>query len=199
MFAFAGCSALTDVTIGNGVQTISERAFSDCSSLESITIGSSVKTIEQYAFSNCNSMISITIPGNVETIGIYCFQGCKSLESVIFNEGLKTISGGSFMGCPIKEVVIPNSVTTISTHYYRASGRDYFEGAFEDCTQLTSITLGKGITSIEQELFNNCTSLSTITFTGTVEQWNALSFGSNWRNGVPATKVICSDGEVTFN
>ena len=192
-----------NVTMGSGVQTIDEYAFSNCSSLNTIEIGKSVETIQQFAFENCIELNTIEIPPSVRTIGLYCFKGCSNLQAVTFNEGLKTISGGAFMGCPIKELVIPDSVTSILTYNYQYVGNYYvgdsYDGAFEGCTKLTSVTIGKGITSIERETFNGCTSLSTITFTGTVEQWNALSFGTDWRANVPATKVICSDGEVALN
>ena len=200
LYAFAGCSSLNNVDMGTGVQTIKEYAFSGCAALEGIIIGSSVKTIEQYAFINCVELKGIEFPGNVESIGAHCFEGCSKLESVSFNEGLKTIYGGAFIGCPIKELVIPNSVTSISTrHYNNGNGRDFYYGAFEGCTKLVSVVIGNGITSIEREMFFDCSALSSITFTGTMEEWNALTLGIDWCYNVPATKVVCSDGEVALN
>ena len=191
---FRNCTSLKTVTIGNKVESIGVNAFYGCTSLDQVIIGSSVKKIEANAFENCTSLSSIEIPASVQSIGLFCFQSCSKLETVTFNEGLQTISSGAFQGCPIKELVLPNSVTEINSYHYY----DHY-GAFEDCKKLTTVTLGKGITSIERELFKNCTSLSTITFTGTVEQWSSLTLGTDWRANVPATKVVCSDGEVALN
>ena len=199
-YAFAGCTSLSDVTMNNGVQTIGENAFKDCSSLITIEVGSSVKTIEQYAFYNCSALESIEIPGNVETIGLYAFKGCSKLETVTLNEGLKTIQGGAFMGCPIKELVIPDSVTSIQTYIYRqGQSGEVIDGAFENCAKLTTVTIGNGLSATGRNMFWNCTALSSITFTGAMEQWNALTFGADWHKGVPAAKVICSDGEVALS
>jgi hypothetical protein len=78
----------------------------------------------------------------------------------------------------------------------QASIPDY---AFENCDLLTSVTFPNSITSIGKYAFKNCSKLSTLAFIGTMEQWNALSFGTDWRANVPATKVICSDGEIPLS
>ncbi|MBQ1964451.1 MAG: leucine-rich repeat domain-containing protein, partial [Tidjanibacter sp.] len=57
--AFEDCSALTSVTIGNGVTSIGNSAFSGCSSLTSITIPDSVNEIGEEAFYNCTSLTSV--------------------------------------------------------------------------------------------------------------------------------------------
>lgn len=57
---------------------------------------------------------------------------------------------------------------------------------------------GKPVTSIGDAAFYGCSSPTEIKFNGTVAQWNAISNGLYWNNGVPATKVICSDGEVAL-
>jgi len=55
------------------------------------------------------------------------------------------------------------------------------------------VVIGNGVTSIGYSAFN-CTSLMSITFKGTIEQWNAIGYDDWWN--VLATKVVCSDGEV---
>ena len=158
--------------------------------------GMPVTKIADYAFQNCSSLTKIEIPGSVKSIGLYAFKGCNKLETLILNEGLQTIYGGAFMGCPIVSLVIPDSVTTIKNYSYDSP--TIYDGAFEDCTKLTSVTFGKGISYLESEIFNNCTALSTMISTGTKAQWYAIKWQPNWRKGTPATKVTCSDGQIIF-
>ena len=54
--AFAYCSGLTNVTIGNGVTSIGYKAFYDCSGLTSIVIPNSVTSIGQSAFDGCGNL-----------------------------------------------------------------------------------------------------------------------------------------------
>ncbi len=106
--AFANCSGLTSVTIGENVRTIGKYAFENCiglrgelkipnkvtsigeyafhwcSGLTNVTIGSNVKTIDDKAFSGCRGLTSVTIGENLQTIGEYAFENCSRLTSVIF-------------------------------------------------------------------------------------------------------------------
>ena len=71
--------------------------------------------------------------------------------------------------------------------------------AFIHCSGLTSITIPDSVTSIGGFAFYNC-GLTSITFNGTIAQWNAISKGSDWKGGVPsACKVICTDGEIPIS
>ena len=46
-------------------------------------------------------------------------------------------------------------------------------------------------------------SVTSITFNGTIEQWNAIEKGNGWNNSyqghkIPAKEVVCSDGVVAI-
>lgn len=60
-YAFYGCSALTSVTISEGVTSIGSCAFYGCTSLESVNIPSSVASIGSRAFEMCTSLTSIDV------------------------------------------------------------------------------------------------------------------------------------------
>ena len=52
--------------------------------------------------------------------------------------------------------------------------------ALYNCSSLTSIIIPDSVISINQYAFAYCTSLTTINYLGTEEQWNNISKGSDW-------------------
>ena len=68
--------------------------------------------------------------------------------------------------------------------------------AFKNCSNLSFIEIPNSVASIGDGAFNQCTGLTSITYTGTIAQYNAISKGTDWNNGVPATVVHCSDGDT---
>ena len=186
---------------------IYQYAFDNCRSLISITIPNSVINIGNSAFSYCFGLKSVTIPESVITIGEYAFYDCLKLTSITINDGVENIAAMAFAGCTINSIAIPDSVTSI--------GKNAFS-----CRKLSAVTIGNGITSITAEMFSDTIesitipvsvtsigseafhrfwNLSSITFEGTIAEWSAITFGSNWNYGVPATEVVCSDGTVTLS
>jgi hypothetical protein len=61
---------------------------------------------------------------------------------------------------------------------------------------LASITIPNGVTEIGIQGFYGCGSLTSITFEGTIEEWNAITKGTDWNYKVPTTHIQCSDGQV---
>ena len=68
--------------------------------------------------------------------------------------------------------------------------------AFYLCESLRSIEIPESVTFIGFDAFYECTSLNSITFKGTMEQWNAIVKEYDWNIDIPATYVQCSDGIV---
>lgn len=153
--AFANCSNLTSATIGNAVTSIGHEAFSGCTSLETVTIGDAVKSIESEAFMGCSSLSAVNIPNSVTSIGTSAFQGCSGITTITVGSGntvfdsrddcnaiIETSTNKLIVGC--SKTTIPNSVTGIDS------------GAFQDCTNLTSIIIPSSITTFGQYAFVGC-------------------------------------------
>ena len=77
-------SSITSIIFAenNNITTIKTNAFAGCTNLEMIVIGNGVQTIERYAFAGCSNLATVVIPESVTTIGEKAFYDCENLISV---------------------------------------------------------------------------------------------------------------------
>ena len=73
--------AATELTVpaaldGTIVTSIGEDAFAGCTALTSVTLPSGLVKIGEKAFAGCAALLSIDIPKSVESIGAETFSGC---------------------------------------------------------------------------------------------------------------------------
>ena len=100
---------------------------------------------------------------------------------------MTSIGDEAFSGCSsLTNVTIGDSVTSIGNY------------AFYNCSSLTNVTIGDSVASIRNYAFEGCTSLTSITYAGTKSQWDSISKGGHWANGVRAT-VFCTDGNISIS
>ena len=237
-WAFTDCASLTSVTIPDGVTSIGEYTFSWCTSLTSATIPDSVTSIGEFAFHNCKSLTSMTIPRSVVSIGYDAFGWCESLTSVTILDGVRSIGNSAFTDCKsLTSVTIPNSVTSIGrgafsscaslTGIWVAEGNSHYvsdasgvlfdkdkttlvqcpgafavytipgsvtsigDDAFSGCASLTSVTIPDGVTSIGNYAFSCCGSLTDVYFTGTETAWNCITIGTA-NDALKNAKIHCN-------
>ena len=193
--AFSGCTSLHSFAIPEGVKTIGNYAFSTCIDLTEITIPNSVTEIGDYAFDRCSGLTEITIPDSVLTIGYRALFGCSSLESItipfIGYTADATSSNyspfGVLFGSQIYEganliyqeyatdsrapVYLPATLRSVTV-----TGGIIFKGSFYNCSQLTSITIGDGVTRIEENAFYNCSGVSSLIIPDSVISIGASAF-----------------------
>lgn len=74
--AFEGCSALSAITIPQGIKVVGNSAFRDCTSLKSIVIPEGTIWIGQDTFRNCSSLTKVIIPQSVSTVSSWAFREC---------------------------------------------------------------------------------------------------------------------------
>lgn len=83
--AFAGCDALTDVQLPEGLKTIEDNSFAFCESLTEIKLPESLLFIGWGAFERDSELISITIGKSVFRIAEKAFKDCNKLQDVHYN------------------------------------------------------------------------------------------------------------------
>ena len=140
---------------------------------------------------NLNVVLGVKVEGTGSTnepfliidTDTYGFEFPNCVTGVVLPNGMTIIgnyAGKSlFYGYPnLQTIIIPESVTSIGNN------------AFSGCKGLTSITIPESVTSIGASAFYNCSSLKTINYTGTEEQWNAISKGTDWKYGCPSDMTL---------
>ncbi len=173
--AFERCSYITSITIPNGVETISGCAFKGCFKLKNINIPDSVTLIGYSAFSDCINLKKIAIPSSVNSILLGAFQKCSGIETITVDSNntvyqslgnclIETKSKTIVLGCKNSTIPEDGSVTAIG------------EGAFAQCTGLSSITIPYGITTIGGGAFAGCTGLTSISIPDSVSTIETLAF-----------------------
>lgn len=176
-YVFYYCNSLSTVTIPKSIEYLGEGVFVSCASLQNITLPDLIASIEAYAFSGCCSLSNIIIPAIAHTIGEKAFENCHLLSNVVIpdrlmyikdnafdqcqslssitipdNNNITSIGKYAFQGCIFSSITIPSRVTSIET------------GTFAACGQLLNIMIPNGVKYINRTAFNNCRSLSTVTF-----------------------------------
>lgn len=76
--------------------------------------------------------------------------------SLTLNEGLKRIGRGAFEGCLFRSAYIPSTLETIESF------------AFNECSNLTSVTISEGVCALNECCFGSCKALSEITLPSSV-------------------------------
>ena len=183
------------------ITSIGEDAFYKCKSLASVTIPEGVTWIGARIFQNCSNLASVTIPNSLTWIGADAFYGCSSLTSVYISDIVAWCYRyyQSYSSNPlyyahnlylnnklVTDLIIPDSATAISQY------------AFINCSNLTSITIGKGVGSIETAAFAYCTGKLIINSRKIVEgsylQYGYPSSENGWLSGAMFTSVTIGNG-----
>ena len=192
-------SALAEVVLNEGLETIGDSAFARCGALTNIVIPSSVNTIGKSAFS-MSGLTTVNFEGTGElTLGTNLFYLCEDLTSVTFREGTKNIPEYTFAyDANLTTVVIPTTVTNDSNNGVRAIA----SRAFQNCTALTTVTFTKGGTlplSFESGAFWGCTALTELNLPKRASSFNGnydvFEFGEagNVLQSTLANRVFCEN------
>ena len=190
-YAFCFCAGLTSIEIPNSVTAIGSHAFYECTGLTSIEIPNSVTEIGSYVFEDCTGLTSIKIPNSVTEIGSYAFNGCTGLTSIEIPNSVTYIGNFAFSECTSLISVIWNATRCkdFSSNTKIPFGTQIVSFTFGDAVEyipaylcygmdkLTSISIPNSVTLIGDNVFEGCSSLSSVKWN--VKKYNDFSYKEN--------------------
>ena len=171
---------LQEITFAPGLKlkTVGDSAFKNCGNILKVydfEFLSEVETIGNNAFENCDGLTGhLALPATLTSMGTSSFVGCK-ITGISVAQGnakydsrdncnavIETATNTLVMGCDY--TVVPSSVTSIGNY------------AFNNCSNLTNVTLPDNLTSIGTYAFQKCSSLTSITIPSSVTSIGKTAF-----------------------
>ncbi len=236
---FRNNSKITSVTIPGSIKAIDERSFEYCTALTSVTLSEGLTSIADYAFAHASKLASISIPSTVTTIGDSAFRWCSLSGGVTLNEGLVSLADYAFAETNITKLALPSTLesfglqaiynctnmTTVSVN----SSNKYFsvlsgilynknqtevvacppglsassislpstvtnirERAFQGCTKIAGLNIPEGVTVLNSSVIMGCSALKKMTIPESLTYINIPL-------GVNLTSVTYNGSEAQWN
>ena len=212
--AFQNCSGLVEIFLPKNVSGFNSSAFSGCTNLAHIYVDSDneyltdldgvlytkdlteiyffpkgyvgayvlpdqVVTVPASTFYQSYKLTSVSFGPNVETIGANALRYCSALTEVIFrtnedgSSALKSIGNYAFANTALTKATIKAGIeygdsvysnSPIETATIEHGVTTVPNNVFQNCTSLTEINIPNTVTYIGASAFNGCTLLNSVTF-----------------------------------
>ena len=149
---------------------------------------------------------TLVIPEGITSISSDAFQDHSEIVNVTIPESVTKIELGAFANCTgIRNATLPASVlSSIPKNDLQTvviTGKQAIQNyALKNCSKLTSVTIGNGVTGIGNYAFSGCTGLTSVTIPDSVTSigWNAFS-GCSGLTSVTIPDSVTSIGDDAFS
>ena len=211
----AAIAAITDGTV-----SISPSAFEGCTSLATVIIPASVTSIGDFAFYDCQNLTSVIVYATTPpALGGSVFEGYAGDREIYVPEGtVENYQAGwnnyvdYITVIPIKESGACENGMTLELIKLTANSNNYIltisgTGDMGDMdsnplwenykSDITTVVIGDGVTSIGDYAFYDCTRLTTVSIPASVTSVGSDAFGNTpWLEGQPDGVVYV--GKVAY-
>lgn len=208
-YAFAGCESLASVVFASGVEEIGDNAFESCISLEKLRLGKGLSTLGNYAFSECRSLKSVKLSEGALSVGIRAFNGCSALEEISLPSSLASVGRFAFEGTPWRnnakgivvagEGILVAAGADVGPDVVIPEGVRYIGDAFENRSDITSLTFSSTVETVGDSAFKGCTGLKAVIIPENVTRISSYAFyGCEALKSVSIPASLCDFGNWCF-
>ena len=197
--------------------------FYNMPEIKSVIVQEGITKLGNALFYRCQNMQTISLPSTLTELGYRIFaqgsggfQSYGGLTELTLPAGIQKLGGNALRQTNITELVIPARVSVIEDYFLstctklktvRAESSVLGSFMFVQCTALESLTISTNCKTFGSNMLTYCESLTTITYEGTKEQWNAITKPTNWmtsdakanyHNGY-LQRINCVDGAFVWD
>lgn len=217
---FTNCTSLESIYIPSDVTEIQDGAFYGCTSLEDVFVfPTTPPTLGQNVFYNMPNNGKIYVPaGSVNTyktstkwidyadriVAMPAYKFLTYTFDVVDNQSVATVSG--YRAGIAGELVIPNKVyvynnQSVPFDVVAIDDNDIDHGAFNNCTSLTKVTFPSTMQSIENYAFVSCYNLAEVDFSACTSLTNlgASAFAFTALTSVSLPSTLTEIKNAVFN
>ena len=186
------------IVLSNGITGLGDRLFYHCANAETVSLPATLTSIGDSAFAQEDAVINDT----------------AGLTSVTIPQAVTAIQSYAFYHTAIAEVTVPANVKTWGKYVFsgcaklktaRVACDSIGAFAFTRCTALSNLTISANCRTFGENMLTYCESLKSITYEGTIAQWNAITKPSNWMSSGKhfyndyLQKIQCTDGYLEYD
>lgn len=179
--AFEGCQTIERLIIPDNVKRIGNNAFRYCYELKSVFFEANDIELGEHVFSDCVNLNTITLPSRIKDIPKGTFCNCPQIGNLVFPDTIISIGEEAFRDCGFKKLIMPKELKYIG---------DY---AFENCTELKSLSLNNQIEEVGCFAFGSCNKIEELYLPKSLKIIKVGSF--NIKNKVTITSPTTSIAE----
>lgn len=175
--------------IGSNPLVYAKKIYLKGKELNLLNIPAGVTKISANAFNGCSRFMSLVIPNTVTEIGDYAFNNCSDLTTVTFSKGcsLEKIGNYAFANNPcLTKMQLPATLKSLGGAFYRCTNLESVNlpdglttianNTFYGCEKLNGIIIPEGVTRIGTTAFYECNSLETINIPSSVKSMGTDCF-----------------------
>lgn len=142
--AFADCTGITELLLGDNITKIGGSTFNNCKNIQgTLVIPNATTTINNYAFQHCSSFTNIVIGNGVINIGTHVFNECSGLSGTLtIPDNVQTIGTQAFRKCNFSKIIVGNGITRLESDVFYSN------------LNLEYVSLGENISYIGSTFYN---------------------------------------------
>ena len=176
LLCYASKRAGSEYTVPESVRSIRWSAFDYCSELETLNLGANVEKLDRGIFRGSEKLAGINVSADnssfKSTDGVVFSKDGKTLvaypvgkgDEYTIPAGVEQLGEGAFVTAKIKKFAVTEGVKKIGL------------GCFENCSELTEVTLPESLEEIAEQCFVACGALKTITIPENVKSIGDSAF-----------------------